>query len=458
MNLVESIFLENESKKHIDLRKWSNYCQDPWVENGSEVTISSLDKFDFIDVTFELLFLDADFYGYTPFNIEIHLTGGRKEIFEADPRLEENVFTIRSLHCVGGSVNLNIFSEQDVCPAEIGVVDDERHIICGFKSVRSQKAERLRSYSEIEAPSYFSGSKVESVCSSPVFIIGAYRSGTSSMTWTLGSHPNFIPFEESAFLRYCLCGAMAGFSSSSQSHRDICSELGLSIKDYLSAQFKSLDGYLKNAHLKHAERFFRLDEFQGKKINRNFIIKRTLACPVARSIDGTPENTYMATILSRICPSARFVYLIRNPLDVIRSMLFFEGNPYKSIENAVAMWCRMNAVAYRFYKSYHGSCIKVISEDFFNDFEYKLSEIFSFLAEPNFINAIYVSQQKVNSSRIPQGFSLEIEPDLRAGLTRMYADIINDEPYEKINWLGYNVDNEFEEKNDIINRFIDCLA
>jgi hypothetical protein len=118
----------------------------------------------------------------------------------------------------------------------------------------------------------------------------------------------------------------------------------------------------------------------------------------------------------------------------------------------------MNSAAYHFYKASPASCIKVFSEDFFNEPGYKLSEIFSFLGEPNFINAIDCIEVKVNGSTIPNEYKLEIDPILRAGLMKIYNCLLNDEPYENVNWLGYDGGNEFEEHNDITQRFMDAIC
>jgi hypothetical protein len=118
----------------------------------------------------------------------------------------------------------------------------------------------------------------------------------------------------------------------------------------------------------------------------------------------------------------------------------------------------MNSAAYRFYKASPGSGIKIFSEDFFNDPEYKLSEIFSFLGEPNFINAIDASKVKVNGSTIPNEYNLDIEPVLRAGLTKIYKGLLCDEPYENINWLGYDSGNEYEAHNHNTKAFTDIIS
>ena len=63
----------------------------------------------------------------------------------------------------------------------------------------------------------------------PIFVVGAPRSGTSILTWSLGRHPNTLPFEESNWLdRLALDSGTAYGSGARIGERSQIKALGIS--------------------------------------------------------------------------------------------------------------------------------------------------------------------------------------------------------------------------------------
>jgi hypothetical protein len=190
-----------------------------------------------------------------------------------------------------------------------------------------------------------------------------------------------------------------------------------------------------------------------KKQSSLFAIQRTPQSPLGRLIDGTPENSALCHLLPEVFQGVKFIYIIRRPMDVIKSMLNF-GKGY-SLEDAAKMWCRTNYFLYDFYTKNPDKCFFVEYDKLIKAPNFYLASIFEFLDEPNFMNAAEVFGQTINSSNVSKDFVVPEFKD-REALERVYEDIQNGVAFEKIDWL-YSPGDIEEFHHDITDRFLNLI-
>jgi len=239
----------------------------------------------------------------------------------------------------------------------------------------------------------------------PIFVLGAYRSGTSILTWALGQHPNVWPLNETGWLPLLINGALSGYTLSSFENRAYFSVYRISLQEYLAHLGQFVDEFVRVCSLRHAHHIS-LRHLAGKrtsKSDRPFLVSRSAFNPKRRWVDGTPENTHYASLLRMAFPAAKFVALVRNPADVIVSMLYFEraGGASRTIEEATQMWVAKNRALLLAARAFGSAAVKVVLYDrLVHDTSAVLSEIFDFLDEPQFSKASEIFTNRINSSGV----------------------------------------------------------
>jgi len=258
----------------------------------------------------------------------------------------------------------------------------------------------------------------------PVFVIGAYRSGTSILTWALGQHPNILPVEETRWLQLFGEGARAGFSLATQAARNFFEIYDIAEAEYMAHFGLAVDGLMRTAgiRLNHRTSLARLSGKLAQKdgiFDANFQLARSAFNPKRRWIDGTPENAACVPVLRRLFPAARFLFAIRDPFDVIASMTQFDragGDPLTP-EEAALMWLRLTNYGLLAYRAYGPDVVRVVRfDDLIGHRAGTLRDIFDFLGEPRFERAGDTFDTRLNSSRLASGERARIVEDLRANL------------------------------------------
>lgn len=126
----------------------------------------------------------------------------------------------------------------------------------------------------------------------PVFVIGAPRSGTSVLGWSLNEHPNLTCGPESEIFIQ-----QFGF--------------GRLVRDYRAA-LRRPDGLI-------AQKQVALHEY-AKYLGVGISELYSDLLGGQRWIDTTPRHVLMARELSLLQPTARFLFLLRNGKDVVQSL------------------------------------------------------------------------------------------------------------------------------------------
>lgn len=132
------------------------------------------------------------------------------------------------------------------------------------------------------------------VCESPVFVIGAPRSGTSVLSWSVANHPDFWTMPETDFLYWMFA----------RGHLD-------------EAMTKSIDktetGWLARLGGTRPE----LTEALG--IGFNALVSK--ASGGRRWVDQSPTYTLATNELARLFPGSLFLHIVRDGRSVVNSMI-----------------------------------------------------------------------------------------------------------------------------------------
>jgi hypothetical protein len=270
----------------------------------------------------------------------------------------------------------------------------------------------------------------------PVFVVGPYRSGTSILTWALGQHPSIWPLPETNFVAMLGTGAVGGYWMGALPARSYFELCDVSIEEYLTHVGCMIDDFMKKTTMRRFERsqFERIhpkDVVPQAAFNQNFEFARTLFGNKRRWVDGTPEHAGHMALLRRLFPAAKFVCTVRNPVDVIGSMINFEkvGGMSADLREATDMWKRMTEATLLGARAFGSNVVTFVSyEAITASPDTALSEIFDFLGEPRFPKAADCYQHRINSSNLSQEQRAEASSKIerhiaKTGIPKLYDEV-----------------------------------
>lgn len=206
------------------------------------------------------------------------------------------------------------------------------------------------------------------VADRPVFVIGAPRSGTSMLHWSLCQHDALWGSEESDFLRPMIDGAL-------QAHREGSTR---GDRHWLVRQKVDADEFL--AHV-------------GVGLNALY----TERSGGRRWVEQTPSYTLCAPDLARMFPTAQFLVLSRDGRQVVES----SRELMKLSHRRACKWWRLYTDAARDFVAAHGErCLELRFEDLVTDTDRALARTFAFLGlEPAAASTSFiVDRAPINAS------------------------------------------------------------
>jgi hypothetical protein len=225
------------------------------------------------------------------------------------------------------------------------------------------------------------------VCSEPVFVLGAPRSGTNALARSLHQHPDLWTSGESHIL-FQLFGqgrVQAAFESS----------IGA-----------SAGNWLKKCDVAQSE----LLRYLGLGMNALFSSRSG----GKRWIDHTPHYALMGDTLAEMFPGARFLHILRDGRRVVHSMTNFvnrssqgpDARPSKRVprwasdfRNACRTWSRYVEAAMDLCERLPDRTITIRNEDLITSTDREFHRIYRFLAVPPDSRPIaFARSHRLNSS------------------------------------------------------------
>ncbi len=154
------------------------------------------------------------------------------------------------------------------------------------------------------------------------FILGSVLSGTTLLRNILRQHPNLIAPEETHVFRW-------GYPFGAEEYKEL----------YLNADaiknFRKIDGMKETTFKQLFEKSYDRKAFMQNYFSAFKSIKNAQE---KRCFDKSPQNVYGIVLIKAYFPQAKFVHIIRNPLNVIASIKRGHPGLSQSILGSINYW------------------------------------------------------------------------------------------------------------------------
>jgi hypothetical protein len=245
----------------------------------------------------------------------------------------------------------------------------------------------------------------------PVFVVGSPRSGTSILTWCLGHHPNFFPVPESSWMGdFSLNTAVAYQIGAARGEYSILSAMDIPNAEFFAAFGRTINGLIM-CHREDLEqkREAKCIELQ---LDRSWLEATSAAAgPKRRWVDGTPEYSLHICGLRKLFPDALFVHVVRDALEVVRSMVNFHRATgiqlVRDVEEAYHYWTRTVKACLMAERAYGPAVVhRVHYADLIGNRESTVRSLLEFLQEPYSDRCLSALDIRINSSSVPPDFQI----------------------------------------------------
>jgi hypothetical protein len=269
----------------------------------------------------------------------------------------------------------------------------------GPMSDRSRQVGAWNSYNEMA----FSVAPI----SKPIFIVGSGRSGSTILTWCLGQHSNIIPQEESNWLGPFAIDAAIGYQrGTARGERGQLSANFVQREEFLALLGQAINDLI----VSHRKQFENINlRRQAGWSAPAFKVSRASNERKSRWADGTPEYSFYICGLRKLFPKARFVHLVRDVTEVVRSLLnFFPDGRNRLVTNeqdAYAYWLRRVNYCLEAEQAYGPEVVyRMRYSDIIDQPEIAMRSLLDFLGEPYAAQCLEPLAQRINSANVPVDF------------------------------------------------------
>lgn len=251
----------------------------------------------------------------------------------------------------------------------------------------------------------------------PIFIVGSPRSGTSVLTWCLGQHSNIFVQEESNWIgRFAYQVEIAYRVGTARGERSQLSALDVGRGDF----FQRFGATINSLILEHrtkaeariaAKRKKRDEENPGlpppTTASPLFRLARAGTDRKNRWVDGTPEYSFYILPLRLLFPEARFIHLVREVQDVVRSMMLFQntGGPVlvENLREAHREWLSAARACHAAELAYGREVVRRVRyADLIANPQEELEKLLAFIGEDFEPSCLDPLRQRINSSNVPK--------------------------------------------------------
>lgn len=225
------------------------------------------------------------------------------------------------------------------------------------KHIEKEYQKSLDQYQKMVVPKYTEKNM-------PFFILGCPRSGTTLLRDLLREHPRLECPEETHFFRWSDPFGSPKYGSHYKTkvmkhHHELdqISELEFAM---------ALDRAHSREHLAYGygEHFLKKKNKQG-----------------VRLYDKTPQNVYGIFMINAIYPTAKFIHIYRNPLNVVTSLMEGKVMPSHTLRGAVNSWVECMLLIDQFKKFRPELIMEVCYEELSADPDPHLKQILEFVNE-----------------------------------------------------------------------------
>ena len=200
----------------------------------------------------------------------------------------------------------------------------------------------------------------------PFFVLGCVRSGTTMLRDMLRLHPNLAAPEETHLFRWAEPFGTDGYARGVTSnpvlkkHREID---GISEEEFAAMLRQS------NSRADLYNRYMRL-----------YIERRKPGA--TRWFDKTPQNVYGAAMIASSVPQSRFVHIVRDPVNVVASLRIGKVMKIERLVGAVNYWREATDIMSVMKRANPRRVHELRYEDFVRAPLEELKSLLSFLGEP----------------------------------------------------------------------------
>jgi hypothetical protein len=447
--------------------EWQEVQFGDWLGPKDEVRVnlanwSASRLLNRFDLRLRLRAGQAKLYGYFPFAFKFSADAPQAEIGEIErPDQVIELLLEQVAPDWRGRLTLSFISEQSGVPHSLGLGLDRRDLALCLEAVMIRQCGSTALSPAVEHGCADLDLEGDERATSPVFVVGSGRCGSSVLTWALGQHPNIVPLEETGWLPMTLYGAIAGFRMASSAKQNFPSEYHVDLDRFLRHIGGSIDSLHHAAARLHARADF-LKRLSGRadQFDPSFQRIRTNWSPKQRWVDGTPLNTSVMPILARTFPKSQFVGIIRDPVDVIASYKAFHtiAGPSYSTEEAATFWLQAAYKELWMRESLGAHRIMIVDYREFAQPADLIRRVMRFLGEPNYTSSVKPMEKRINSSNVTEEQRKAVSGPLVDKCAAVYAKIRAGASWSLIDWDDDINPNYEAWLQDLVGRLIKAIS
>ena len=200
---------------------------------------------------------------------------------------------------------------------------------------------------------------------SPFFIVGCVRSGTTLLRDVLRNHPHLAAPEETHFFRWAEPFGGIPYRKAVSDNR-------------ILKRHREMDG------IEESEFQMILDQ----SISRADLCQRYMRLYIEKNkpgahrwFDKTPQNVYGAALIAGELPTAKFIHIVRHPLDVVSSLRIGTIVKVQNLVAACNYWNEAAEIIQVVKRAYPDRVYEVRYEDFTRTLLPEIKKMLLFLGE-----------------------------------------------------------------------------